>query len=85
MAFCCMGFLLCGGYHLFYQNQIANLVIIIDLHAIFVCCVKIGLALPVISNFISFGYKWDVKEHVACVCCHAWRGFNSLTPKSVPV
>ncbi len=37
---------------LFQQNLIANLVIIINSHAIYACCVKIGLALPVIYNFI---------------------------------
>jgi hypothetical protein len=61
---------------LFRQNLIANLVIIINPHAIFACCVKIGLALPVISNYIPAGYELDVKEHVVSEYCHPWRGFK---------
>jgi hypothetical protein len=47
------------------QSLIANFVIIIDLLAIFACHVKIGLTLPVISNFVPVGYEWNVEEHVA--------------------
>jgi hypothetical protein len=38
------------------QNLIANFVIIIDLLAMFACCAKIGLMLPLISNFVPVGY-----------------------------
>ncbi len=61
---------------LFYQNLISNLVIIIDVLAIFVGRIKIGLVLPIISNFVPIGYKWDVKEHVVSKYCHAWRDFK---------
>jgi hypothetical protein len=61
---------------LLHQNLIANLVIIINSRAVLRCCVKIGLALPIISNYIPVGYKRDVKEHVASKYCHAWRGFK---------
>jgi hypothetical protein len=64
---------------LFHQNLIANLVVIINSHAVFACCVKSSFALPVISNFVPVGYNQDVKEHVASKFCRAWRGFNSLT------
>ncbi len=53
--------------------------IIVDSLAIFPCRAKIGLMLPVISNFVPVGYEWNVEEHVAPKYCHTWRGFNSLT------
>jgi hypothetical protein len=53
-----------------------NFVIIIDLLAIFACRVKIGLMLPVISNFVPAGYEPNVKEHVTPKYCCTWRGFK---------
>jgi hypothetical protein len=76
MALCCMGFLLCGTF-LCQQNLITNFVIIVDLLAIFACCTKIGLTLPVISNFVLVGYERNVKEHVMPKYCRTWRGFNN--------
>jgi hypothetical protein len=58
------------------QNLIANFVIIVDLLAIFACRAKIGLTLPVFSNFVPFGYERNVEEHVAPKYCHTWRGFK---------
>jgi hypothetical protein len=62
--------------NLFHQNLIDNFLIIVNLHAVLVCYVRIGLALPLISNFIPVGYKWYVKEHVVFEYCCAWRGFK---------
>ncbi len=56
MAFSVWAFCFAEDTILFHQNLIANLVIIINLHAIYACCVKIGLVLPVISNFIPVSY-----------------------------
>ena len=58
------------------QSLIANLVIIVDLLAIFACCTKIGLTLPANSNFVPVGYEWNVKEHVPPKYCCTWRGFK---------
>jgi hypothetical protein len=58
------------------QNLIANFVIIIDSLAIFACRIKIGLTLPVISNFVPVGYERNVEEHVAPKYCRTWRGFK---------
>jgi hypothetical protein len=58
------------------QNLIANFVIIVELPAFFACRAKIGLTLPVISNFISVGYERSVGEHVAPKYPHFWRGFK---------
>jgi hypothetical protein len=63
---------------LFHQNLISSLVIIIHLHAVFACCVKISLALHEIFNFVPVSYEWNAKEHVASKYCCAWRGFKDL-------
>jgi hypothetical protein len=63
---------------LLHQNLIANLVIIINLHAVLVCCVKIGLVLPVISNFVPVSYKQDVKKHIVSKYFCTWRGFKNF-------
>ncbi len=57
------------------QNFIANFVVIIDLLAIFACRIKIGLRLPVISNFVPVGYERNIKEHIATKYRCTWRGF----------
>jgi hypothetical protein len=74
--FAVWAFCFAEGTILFHQDLIANLVIIIDARAVFVGHVKIGLALPIISNFIPVGYKRDLKEHVASRSCCALRGFK---------
>jgi hypothetical protein len=38
--------------------------------------VKIGLTLPVISNFVPVGDERNVKEHVALKYCRTWRGLK---------
>jgi hypothetical protein len=58
------------------QNLIVNFVIIVDLHTILVCHIKISLALPIISYFVPVGYEQNVEEHVAFKYCRAWRGFK---------
>jgi hypothetical protein len=58
------------------QNLIANFVIIVNLLAIFVCHIKIGLMLPEISNFVPVGYERNVEEHVSPKYCHTWGGFK---------
>jgi hypothetical protein len=58
------------------QNLIANFVIIIDSLAIFACRIKIGLTLPVISNFVSVGYERNVEEHIGPKYCRTWGGFK---------
>jgi hypothetical protein len=61
---------------LFHLNLIVNLVMIINSRTILVCCVKTGLALSIISNFIPVGYKRYVEEHVQSKYCCTWRGFK---------
>jgi hypothetical protein len=58
------------------QYLVTNFIIIVNLLAIDACCVKIGLALPVISYFIPVGYERNGEEHVASKYCRAWRGFK---------
>jgi hypothetical protein len=58
------------------QNLIANFVIIVHLLAIFGCRAKIGLTLPVITNFVPVGYERNVEEHVAPKYCRTWRGLE---------
>jgi hypothetical protein len=59
-----------------HQNLIANLVIIVDLLAIYACHIKISLALPVVSKFVLVGHKQNVKEHITPKYCRTWRGFK---------
>ncbi len=40
------------------------------------CCAKISLALPLISNFVPVGYEGYVKEHIPSKYCRAWGGFE---------
>ncbi len=61
---------------MFHEHLIANLVIMINLHAALACCVKIGLALPIISYSIPVGYERYIEDHVTSGYCHAWRGFK---------
>jgi hypothetical protein len=58
------------------QNLIANYVIIINLLAIFLCCIKIGLTLPVISYFVPVVYERNVEEYVVPKYCRTWGGFK---------
>jgi hypothetical protein len=58
------------------QNLIANFVIIINSFAVFACPIKIGLTLPVISNFVRVSYEWNVKEHIAPKYRCTWGGFK---------
>jgi hypothetical protein len=46
------------------QNLIANFVIIVNLLTVFACCIKISLALPVVSYFVPAGYEQNVKEQI---------------------
>jgi hypothetical protein len=57
MAFCCMAFCFADDTILFLQNLIANLVIIINTRAVFAGRIKIGLVLPIVSNFVPVGYN----------------------------
>ena len=76
MALCRVGFGLCGGFHpvsLGLYRQLCNH----SRHAFFLAfCVKIRLALPVISYFIPVGYEGYVKEHVPSKYCRVWGGFE---------
>jgi hypothetical protein len=58
------------------QNLIANFLIIVVLLAVLACHVKISLALPVISYFVTVGYEQNVEEHVVSKYCRTWRGFK---------
>ena len=58
------------------QNLIANFVIIVDSLAIYVCRVKISLALSIISNIFPVDYERNVEEHVAPKYRHTWKGFE---------
>jgi hypothetical protein len=58
------------------QNLIANFIIIVNLLAILMCCVKISLALPIISYFVPVGYEQNVEEHATSKYCCTWRGFK---------
>jgi hypothetical protein len=58
------------------QNLIANFVIIINSLVFFACRIKIGLMLPVISNFVPVSYEQNAKEHVASKYCRSRGGFK---------
>ncbi len=61
--FAVCAFYFAEGTFLSQQYLIANFVIIVDMLAIYACCVKISLALPVISNLAPVGYEQNVEEH----------------------
>jgi hypothetical protein len=77
MFFAVWGFCFAEDTFLCQQNLIANFVIIVDLFAIYACCVKISLMLPSISNFVPVGYERNVKEHIVPKYCRTWRGFKN--------
>ncbi len=58
------------------QYLVTNFIIIINLLAVYACCVKISLALPVISYFVPVSSEWNVEEHVTSKYCCAWRDFK---------
>jgi hypothetical protein len=67
---------LCFAEYTIFQDQYftTNCVIIINAFTIFMDCILISLALPVVSYFFSVSYEGYIEQNIPSKYCCFWRG-----------